>query len=108
MNKSNKRLLCILEIIGNESKHGYQIMLDYFNAYNEKISTSTLYEVLYKQADDGVLEVIEMNTNIVEGKKRRYYKLTPKGGKLLEIKRAEAEIYQEPTQSKKLKKIDNK
>ena len=84
----------VLAIVNNEDTYGYKITQEVRNAM--EVSESTLYPVLRRLQKDSLLEIYDMP---YMGRNRRYYKITQKGVKTLEVFRYEWQDYKN--------KIDN-
>lgn len=73
-----------------EGTYGYKITQDVRKAID--ISESTLYPVLRRLQKDQCLEVYDQ---AIDGRNRRYYKLTEAGRAQLALYRGEWEVYSE-------------
>lgn len=71
-----------------EGTYGYKITQDVRGAI--EISESTLYPVLRRLQKEDCLEVYDM---AIDGRNRRYYKLTPQGRAQLNLYRGEWQTY---------------
>jgi DNA-binding PadR family transcriptional regulator len=73
----------ILTALAAGSQHGYGIITDVrqISAGRVRLRAGTLYSALDRLRADGVIEVDR--EEVVEGRLRRYYRLTPKGSRLL-------------------------
>lgn len=71
-----------------EGTYGYKITQDVRSAI--EISESTLYPVLRRLQKEDCLEVYDM---AIDGRNRRYYKLTPQGRAQLNLYRGEWQTY---------------
>lgn len=71
-----------------EGTYGYKITQDVRGAID--ISESTLYPVLRRLQKEDCLEVYDM---AIDGRNRRYYKLTPQGRAQLNLYRGEWQTY---------------
>ena len=70
----------VLAVVSREeSAYGYKITQDIRSVM--EISESTLYPVLRRLQKEGYLDVYDQE---FAGRNRRYYRITPKGGVLLE------------------------
>ena len=69
----------VLAVVAREEAYGYKITQD-IRAVME-VSESTLYPVLRRLQKEGYLDVYDQE---FAGRNRRYYRITPKGGVLLE------------------------
>lgn len=81
--------VCGVDMIEELGRHGY------------KLSPGTLYPILHSLEEDGYLTVTE---EVVAGKRRRNYRATKKGQKLLteaqaKLKELFREVVQEPGES---------
>ena len=70
----------ILTALAAGAQHGYGIMTDVsqISAGRVRLRAGTLYAVLNRLAVEGLVEVDR--EEIVDGRLRRYYRLTPQGG----------------------------
>ena len=73
----------ILTALADGSQHGYGIIADVrqISDGRVKLRAGTLYTALDRLRADGMVEVDK--EEIVEGRLRRYYRLTPEGTKVL-------------------------
>jgi DNA-binding PadR family transcriptional regulator len=73
----------ILTALANGSQHGYGIITDVQEISGGRVlmRPGTLYTALDRLHSDGLIEVD--GEEIVEGRLRRYYRLTPEGAKTL-------------------------
>jgi DNA-binding PadR family transcriptional regulator len=73
----------ILTSLAADSQHGYGILADIqeISAGRVRLRAGTLYTALDRLRSDGLVAVDR--EEIVEGRLRRYYRLTPAGGKRL-------------------------
>ena len=73
----------ILTALAAESQHGYGIITDVrqISGGRVRLRAGTLYTALDRLRADGLVEVDR--EEIVEGRLRRYYRLTPAGSDLL-------------------------
>lgn len=80
----------VLAVVSKEAigTYGYKITQDIRNAID--ISESTLYPVLRRLQKEDCLEVYDM---AIDGRNRRYYKLTSKGRAQLNLYRKEWAAY---------------
>lgn len=72
----------ILWALTNGEKHGYAIMKEVKRVTDEKIlmGTGTLYRSLSKMAEAGIVEFLEAHPEHEnEDERRRYYRITPAG-----------------------------
>ena len=76
-----EKQICGIDIIKELKRHGY------------KLSPGTIYPILHKMNQN---KLLTHHTETVNGKRRIYYKATPKGKKLLEQARDKIkELYDE-------------
>jgi DNA-binding PadR family transcriptional regulator len=86
----------ILTALADGAQHGYGIMTDVARISRQRVTlrAGTLYAALDRLRRDGAIDVDR--EEVVEGRLRRYYRLTPSGAKLLageaERMRANADI----------------
>lgn len=66
--------ILVLAMLNGKSRHGYKIIADIHKTFGVLLSPGTLYPLLYR------LEA-EKLVNVKEVKRRKLYKLTPKGRK---------------------------
>ena len=69
----------VLSVVARDGTYGYKITQDIRSVM--EISESTLYPVLRRLQKEGFLDVYDQE---FAGRNRRYYRITPKGGALLE------------------------
>lgn len=69
--------LCVLVVLKRGESYGYAILAELSAIHALAFSESTLYPMLSKMADEGVLKTREGPS--LRGKSRRYYSLTAKG-----------------------------
>ena len=62
---------CVLALLSNEDSYGYKLTQDVMS-----ISESTLYPVLKRLQTAGFLETYDMP---IDGRNRKYYRITPAG-----------------------------
>ena len=74
----------VLSVVSLEGTYGYKITQDVRQVMD--VSESTLYPVLRRLQKDGFLETYDME---VQGRNRRYYKITSNGMILLDKYRSE-------------------
>lgn len=79
----------ILAILAQGDRHGYQIALEIEEQSGGKFSFNhgTLYPILHKLEKDGMIKGIWENDGTK--RKRKYYKIIPKGNKYYELQRSE-------------------
>jgi PadR family transcriptional regulator PadR len=80
----------VLAVCSKEDTYGYKITQDIREAID--ISESTLYPVLRRLQKEDCLEVYDRENM---GRNRRYYKITKKGEKQLELYLEEWKLYKE-------------
>jgi DNA-binding PadR family transcriptional regulator len=73
----------ILTALADRSQHGYGIITEVSQISDGRVRlrAGTLYTALERLRADGLIEVDR--EEVVEGRLRRYYRLTPAGGKRL-------------------------
>ena len=78
----------ILTALAQGSQHGYGIIADVaeISAGRLRLRAGTLYTALDRLRSDGLIEVDR--EEIVDGRLRRYYRLTPAGGGRLAVEAA--------------------
>lgn len=74
----------VLSVVSKEGTYGYKITQEVREVM--EVSESTLYPVLRRLQKDGYLETYDV---AVDGRNRRYYKITPNGMILLDTYRRE-------------------
>jgi hypothetical protein len=84
----------VLSIINRQDTYGYQITQDVRKAVS--ISESTLYPILRRLQKEMCLEVYDKE---FQGRNRRYYKITGKGKKQLELYLEEWKLYKKNIES---------
>ncbi|MDR1687635.1 MAG: helix-turn-helix transcriptional regulator [Clostridiales bacterium] len=85
--------ILILSLLENEDMYGYQISLS-LKEKSENVfdlKEGTLYPMLHGLENENAVESYWLDAE--NGKRRKYYKLTPGGKKLLNQKKAEWLIY---------------
>jgi PadR family transcriptional regulator PadR len=80
----------VLAVCSKEDTYGYKITQDIREAM--EISESTLYPVLRRLQKEDCLEIYDRENM---GRNRRYYKITKKGEKQLELYLEEWKLYKE-------------
>ena len=80
----------VLAVVSKEGTYGYKITQDVRNVID--ISESTLYPVLRRLQKDGMLETYDVE---VDGRNRRYYKITANGMIKLDEQRSEWKKFSE-------------
>jgi PadR family transcriptional regulator PadR len=80
----------VLAVVSKEGTYGYKITQDVRSVID--ISESTLYPVLRRLLKDGMLETYDIE---VDGRNRRYYKITSNGMIKLDEQRNEWKNYVE-------------
>jgi DNA-binding PadR family transcriptional regulator len=73
----------VLTALAGGSQHGYGIIADVadLSAGQVQLKAGTLYTALDRLRTEGLVEVDR--EEVVEGRLRRYYRLTPEGGRTL-------------------------
>lgn len=85
--------MMILSLLRGEEMYGYQmtrVLRERSNGAFE-LREGTLYPLLHNLEQERCVEAFEREAE--NGKRRRYYKITPRGLKLLEDKTAEFEYF---------------
>jgi DNA-binding PadR family transcriptional regulator len=80
----------ILLALAEEDRHGYAILLDVERRTggDVKLSAATLYRSIQRLLEDGlIVELTERPAPELDDERRRYYRITPLGGR---VARAEA------------------
>lgn len=68
-------------------------IIDELNSHGYEVSAGTIYPILHRMEEDGLLETREKN---VDGKIRKYYHLTERGAEVLaELREKTAELFRE-------------
>ena len=78
----------VLSIVAREDTYGYRITQDVRQVM--EVSDSTLYPVLRRLQKDDCLEVYD---KAIDGRNRRYYRLTEQGRLQLQLYRREWVVY---------------
>ncbi|SNY37220.1 PadR family transcriptional regulator [Paractinoplanes atraurantiacus] len=75
----------ILAALQDEPRHGYAIITRAAELSQQRVtlSTGTLYQALDRLSRDGLIEVVR--DEVVNGRARRHYALTPDGRTALEV-----------------------
>lgn len=97
--KINKELMkgstsiLILSLLENEDMYGYQIsqLLKEKSENIFDLKEGTLYPMLHGLENENAVESYWFDAD--NGKRRKYYKITPNGRKLLKQKKEEWELY---------------
>ena len=85
--------LLILQLLSEGDKYGYE-MIKELDARSDELFTlkeGTLYPILHTLENDGMIEAYWEDTE--QSRKRKYYKITKKGHKLLGDKKLEWDKY---------------
>lgn len=85
---SNLLDACVLAILTKGDTYGYKLTQDIQEVIT--ISESTLYPVLRRLQKDGCLQIYD---EAVLGRNRRYYRITPRGGQVLQVALGEWDEY---------------
>ena len=80
--------VCVLSVLRREDSYGYQIIKDLAGCID--ISESTLYPVLRRLLKEECLESYDM---AIDGRNRRYYRITESGRLQLNLYRGEWSSY---------------
>ena len=85
--------LLVLSLLAGEDMYGYQMIVELARRSDHtfEMKEGTLYPVLHGLEKDGYVEAYQQEAPT--GRVRKYYKLTKKGKKLLDEKRAEWEAF---------------
>jgi DNA-binding PadR family transcriptional regulator len=80
----------VLVALADEDRHGYAIIKDMAlrTGGAERLGAGTLYAILKRLLDDGLIAEVQGGDAPTDDQRRRYYRLTPLGRK---IARAEVE-----------------
>lgn len=95
---SGSTTLIILSLLKEKDMYGYE-MIDTLSKCSENVfelKTGTLYPLLHQLEKSEDLSSYE---NQINGKKRKYYQLTPKGRRFLEFKTKEWKLYAETVEA---------
>lgn len=84
----------VLSIVSREGTYGYKITQDVQKVID--LSESTLYPVLRRLQKDGCLTTYDM---AIDGRNRRYYKITDTGLRQLDFYRKEWKTYRDKIES---------
>ena len=82
----------ILSVIENEDMYGYKIVKELERRSENVFSLKegTLYPILHSLEDNGMVESYWVD---VDNRKRKYYKITRKGRRMLKEKKEEFKVY---------------
>ena len=82
--------------LGDADRHGYAIIKDVAERTDgaERLGAGTLYAILKRLLDDGLVAEVERADADSEDQRRRYYRLTPLGRR---VARAEVERLERAT-----------
>ena len=85
--------LLVLSLLSGEDMYGYQMIVELARRSDHtfEMKEGTLYPVLHGLEKEGLVEAYQQEAPT--GRVRKYYKLTQKGKKLLDEKRAEWEAF---------------
>ena len=86
---SGSNAMLLLQLLKDEDMYGYQMIAE-LERRSEKVFSmkeGTLYPVLHALEQDGAVESYLADSTA--GKKRKYYRITPRGNRLLQEKRKE-------------------
>ncbi|MCI5802343.1 MAG: PadR family transcriptional regulator [Oscillospiraceae bacterium] len=86
---SGSTVMLVLSLLGEQDMYGYQMIAE-LERRSEKVFSmkeGTLYPVLHALEQDGAVESYLADSTA--GKKRKYYRITPRGNRLLQEKRKE-------------------
>ena len=74
-------LFYVLVALADEEKHGYAIIKDVasLTSDNVRLSSGTLYGIIKRLLDDGLVVELRRRLERAENGRRRYYRLTPFG-----------------------------
>ncbi|MEQ8685212.1 MAG: PadR family transcriptional regulator [Imperialibacter sp.] len=89
----------ILKLLAeNKQMYGYEISqkVEELSGSEIKLTYGALYPVLYKLENEGLLVA---ETEVVEGRARKYYSLTPQGVELAKVKVSELKKFTETLKS---------
>lgn len=86
---SGSTSLLVLSLLATGDKYGYEMIaaLEARSDHTFTLKEGTLYPILHNLESAGAVKAYEKEAPT--GRKRRYYHITKKGGRLLEEKRAE-------------------
>ena len=95
---SGSTTLLILSLLAREEMYGYQMIVELARRSNRtfELKEGTLYPILHGLEAERLVTVREKEA---DGRVRKYYKLTRKGKKLLDDKRAEWGAFQQGVDS---------
>lgn len=85
--------LLVLSLLSGGEQYGYQ-MIGALKKQSDGVfdlKEGTLYPILHALENDGAVESVWRDSD--EGRRRKYYRLTKKGNKLLEQKKQDWEAY---------------
>ena len=79
----------ILSILAGRESYGYEIIQKVHDLTHGDVqwTTGTLYPLLHSLENKGLLESFERKAEGGPGPKRKYYKITPKGRKALDVEK---------------------
>ena len=86
--------LLALSLLAGEDMYGYQMIrkLEERSSQVFSLKEGTLYPILHSLEEQEAVESYERQAET--GRMRKYYRLTKKGGKLLQKKREEWKVYE--------------
>lgn len=81
--------LVVLLLLQDHSMYGYEISVEMAERSNGLFTIAVLYPVLYRLVEQGYIEA--GHTEVIEGRARTYYEITPAGQDYLKQSLAEYE-----------------
>lgn len=86
---SGSTTLLVLSLLAGGDKYGYEMIaaLEEASDHTFSLKEGTLYPILHSLEGKGAVE--SYNREAPSGRKRKYYRITPKGRRLLEHQKAE-------------------
>ncbi len=87
--------LLILSLLAGEEMYGYQMITELARRSNHvfDLKEGTLYPILHGLEAEGLVSVREKKTE--GGRTRKYYRITPKGRRGLEVRKKEWAVFRE-------------
>ena len=85
--------IIVLSLLNNKDMYGYEIIQQMKKNTNDLfiMKEGTLYPMLHSLEKDGAVESYWYDTN--EGRRRKYYRITENGRKILNIKKKEWRVF---------------
>ena len=92
---SGSTTLLILSLLAGEEMYGYQMITELARRSNHvfDLKEGTLYPILHGLEAEGLVSVREKKSQ--EGRTRKYYRITRKGGRALDARKEEWAVFRD-------------